>query len=196
MEQPVESLSRLLVREVFAAIQGFLAKLNRFNEAGFFREIPADSLLRERIRVTASMGGKFRKLVLLFRREVYFHISQSRGVIPACQRLAPRRPRGAGACVPKPSCGLFSDRERAIFSLSRTIQETTMRGELAVEKGTGSDAVSTLSNYLTIRGCKTVIGRLKRSGMFWTVRGGNAIIALRCCQLSGKFEDYWEARRA
>jgi hypothetical protein len=43
MEQPVESLSRLLVREVFAAIQGLLAKLNRFNEAGFFREIPADS---------------------------------------------------------------------------------------------------------------------------------------------------------
>ena len=44
-------------------------------------------------------------------------------------------------------------------------------------------------------GCKTVIGaRLKRSGMFWTVRGANAIIALRCCRLSGKFEDYWEAR--
>jgi hypothetical protein len=45
-------------------------------------------------------------------------------------------------------------------------------------------------------GCKTVIGdRLKRSGMFWTVRGGNAIITLRCCRLSGRFEDYWEARR-
>ncbi len=44
-------------------------------------------------------------------------------------------------------------------------------------------------------GCKTVIGaRLKRSGMFWTVRGANAIIALRCCRLSGNFEDYWEAR--
>jgi len=28
------------------------------------------------------------------------------------------------------------------------------------------------------------------------VRGANAIIALRCCQLNGKFEDYWEARRA
>jgi hypothetical protein len=45
-------------------------------------------------------------------------------------------------------------------------------------------------------GCKTVIGtRLKRSGMFWTVRGANAIIALRCCRLSGRFEDYWDARR-
>jgi hypothetical protein len=44
-------------------------------------------------------------------------------------------------------------------------------------------------------GCKTLIAaRLKRSGMFWTVRGANAIIALRCCRFSGKFEDYWEAR--
>jgi hypothetical protein len=46
-------------------------------------------------------------------------------------------------------------------------------------------------------GCKTVIGsRLKQSGMFWTVRGANAIIALRCCYLNGRFEDYWEARLA
>jgi len=45
-------------------------------------------------------------------------------------------------------------------------------------------------------GCKTVLGRLTQSGMFWTVRGANAIIALRCRQLSGKFENYWEARRA
>jgi hypothetical protein len=46
-------------------------------------------------------------------------------------------------------------------------------------------------------GCKTIIGdRLKRSGMFWTVRGANAILALRCCHVNGRFEDYWEARRA
>jgi len=46
-------------------------------------------------------------------------------------------------------------------------------------------------------GCKTVIGsRRKQSGMFWTVRGANAIIALRCCRLSACFEDYCEARRA
>jgi len=44
-------------------------------------------------------------------------------------------------------------------------------------------------------GCKTVIGsRLKRSGMFWTIRGANAIIALRCCRLSHRFENYWESR--
>jgi hypothetical protein len=46
-------------------------------------------------------------------------------------------------------------------------------------------------------GCKTVIGsRCKQSGMFWTVRAANAILALRCCHLNGRFEDYWEARRA
>jgi hypothetical protein len=46
-------------------------------------------------------------------------------------------------------------------------------------------------------GCKTVIGsRLKQSGMFWTIRGANAIIALRCCHFNARFEDYWEARRA
>jgi hypothetical protein len=42
-------------------------------------------------------------------------------------------------------------------------------------------------------GCRTVIGqRLKHSGMFWSLRGANAIIASRCCQLSGRFEDFWE----
>lgn len=46
-------------------------------------------------------------------------------------------------------------------------------------------------------GCKTVIGkRLKQSGMWWTVRGANAILWLRCCLLSGRWEDHWEARRA
>ena len=42
-------------------------------------------------------------------------------------------------------------------------------------------------------GCKSVIGqRLKRSGMFWTLAGANAIIALRCCFASGRFEQFWE----
>jgi hypothetical protein len=46
-------------------------------------------------------------------------------------------------------------------------------------------------------GCKTVIGsRLKQSGMFWTVDNANAIIALRCCELNNRMENYWEDRRA
>lgn len=44
-------------------------------------------------------------------------------------------------------------------------------------------------------GCKVAIGtRLKRSGMHWTLDGANNIIALRCCRLSGRFEDFWERR--
>ena len=44
-------------------------------------------------------------------------------------------------------------------------------------------------------GCKTVLGaRLKQSGMFWTLRGANAILVLRCNRPSGKFESYWESR--
>ncbi len=44
-------------------------------------------------------------------------------------------------------------------------------------------------------GCKTVIGqRLKQSGMHWTVRGANNIIALRCCYFSNRWEDFWEYR--
>ena len=44
-------------------------------------------------------------------------------------------------------------------------------------------------------GCKVAIGtRLKRAGMHWTLRGANAIIALRCCRLSGRFEGFRERR--
>jgi hypothetical protein len=46
-------------------------------------------------------------------------------------------------------------------------------------------------------GCKVAIGtRLKRAGMHWTVHGSNAIIALRCAKLSGRFQDFWERRAA
>lgn len=44
-------------------------------------------------------------------------------------------------------------------------------------------------------GCRVAIGqRLKQSGMHWSERGANAIIALRCTKLSGRFEDFWERR--
>ena len=44
-------------------------------------------------------------------------------------------------------------------------------------------------------GCKLTVGtRLKRAGMHWSLRGANAIIALRCCRLSGRFESFWERR--
>jgi len=46
-------------------------------------------------------------------------------------------------------------------------------------------------------GCKTIIGqRLKQSGMEWSARGANDIIALRCVMKSNRLEDYWESRVA
>jgi hypothetical protein len=46
-------------------------------------------------------------------------------------------------------------------------------------------------------GCRTVVGqRLKQSGMHWTVKGANSIIALRCSIMSNRWEDFWEHRAA
>jgi hypothetical protein len=44
-------------------------------------------------------------------------------------------------------------------------------------------------------GCRTLVAqRLKQSGMHWTVKGADSIIALRCCILSNRWEDFWEDR--
>ena len=46
-------------------------------------------------------------------------------------------------------------------------------------------------------GCKHLVGsRLKQSGMEWTVRGANAILASRSVLLSNRTEEYWEQRAA
>lgn len=45
--------------------------------------------------------------------------------------------------------------------------------------------------------CRTAVGlRLKRPGMFWSTRGAHAILQLRCCLLSNRFNDFWEQRIA
>ena len=53
-----------------------------------------------------------------------------------------------------------------------------------------------ISSGVVEAGCKQIGARLKRAGMRWTVAGANAILALRCCILSGRFEDFWERRAA
>lgn len=65
--------------------------------------------------------------------------------------------------------------------------------ELAGRAGKQPDGCT--STGVVEAGCKVAIGtRLKRSGMHWTLYGSNAIIALRCCRLSGRFQDFWERR--
>ena len=59
---------------------------------------------------------------------------------------------------------------------------------LLVTLGTHADSVST---------AKVAVGaRLEQSGMRWTVGGANAPLALRCCLLSGAYEDHWAQRAA
>jgi len=46
-------------------------------------------------------------------------------------------------------------------------------------------------------GCRTLVAqRLKQSGMHWTVKGADSIVALRCSILSNRWEDFWEQRAA
>lgn len=92
----------------------------------------------------------------------------------------------ATAFLPKdPEAGKDARREIAYFQTN--IER--MRYKAFREKGffVGSGVIEA--------GCKTVIGkRLKQSGMEWTVRGANAIIALGCVTESARLEDYWEQR--
>ena len=52
------------------------------------------------------------------------------------------------------------------------------------------------SSGIVESGCRHVIGeRVKQSGMRWTVKGVNNIIALRCSKLSGRFDGFMNGRR-
>ena len=44
-------------------------------------------------------------------------------------------------------------------------------------------------------GCKHVVGqRLKQSGMFWSRRGAENILALRCIDASRRLDQFWKYR--
>jgi len=46
-------------------------------------------------------------------------------------------------------------------------------------------------------GCRSVIGqRCKQSGMFWTVAGAAAVMALRSINAGGRLQAFWQARHA
>ncbi len=52
-----------------------------------------------------------------------------------------------------------------------------------------------VSTWVLEGACKSLIaGRLKRGGMHWSVRGANAVIALRCAVHSNRLDDFWERR--
>jgi hypothetical protein len=83
----------------------------------------------------------------------------------------------------------------------RPIQRGATMDSLPMEESTAhaiSEVAPTRILHFDRRGrggWKVVIGtRLKRAGMHGSVKGANAIIALRCNRLSGRFEDFWERR--
>ena len=92
----------------------------------------------------------------------------------------------ARSCLPKnESAGKDARREIGYFEKNKDRMRYAHFKEQGLFVGSG----------VIEAGCKTVIGqRLKQSAMEWTVRGANAIIALRCGELSRRTEDYWEQR--
>jgi hypothetical protein len=87
----------------------------------------------------------------------------------------------------RPHTAAFPDAARCMFYIYRNRRR--MRYSQFRKQGLCT------SSGVVEAGCKVAIGtRLKRAGMHWTLDGANAIIALRCCRLSGRFEDFWERR--
>ena len=83
-------------------------------------------------------------------------------------------------------------RERRGPQVRRLRRRATARA--CATRSSGRQGLCT-STGVVEAGCKVAIGtRCKRAGMHWTVAGADAIIALRCCKLSGRFEDFWERR--
>jgi len=96
-------------------------------------------------------------------------------VVTSMKRLRPRQ-NNAGKEVRKAINYFQTNKERMRYAKFR--QQGLFVGSGVVEAG-----------------CKIVVGlRLKQSGMRWTVNHANAIIALRCCQLSRRWEEFWEQR--
>jgi Uncharacterised protein family (UPF0236) len=95
------------------------------------------------------------------------------------QRLRRALLRQAGRCEPARKCAEYIQRNQHRMRYPEFHAQGLCTSSGVVEAG-----------------CKVTVGtRLKRAGMHWSLKGANAIIALRCCRLSGRFEDFW-ARRA
>jgi hypothetical protein len=91
------------------------------------------------------------------------------------------------APIPNPAVGETLRKEREYFHKNRERMQYQKFKAQGLFLGSGVVEAS----------CKSVIGkRLKQSGMRWTVRGANAIIALRRCRLSREWENFWADRAA
>lgn len=120
-----------------------------------------------KINKSCSNGLKYRRLEL--------DEGRVKDVIQAIKRLAPSSEYDQAVCV----------REMGYFEKNKERMRYAEFRQLGMFVGSG----------VLEAGCRTVIGqRLKQSGMHWSVKGANNIIALRCSLLSNRWEDFWEHR--
>ena len=87
-------------------------------------------------------------------------------------------------------CSILEGDHRSLRPCASTMQQATW-SETA--HACGKFRGQGLSSGVVEASCKRAIGS-RRGGMRWTVRGAD--MALRCCMLSGRFEDFWEHRVA
>lgn len=86
------------------------------------------------------------------------------------------------------------EREIACF---QTNAERTLRQAqgLAARYGAFREAGCFIGSGVVEAGCKRVVGgRLKQSGMFWSHRGGDVLLTLRCMTMGSNFTQIWNAR--
>lgn len=87
------------------------------------------------------------------------------------------------ACWSLPGFGNICDREIGYFEKNKERMRYADFRKRGLFVGSG----------VLEAGCRTVVGqRLKHSGMHWTIRGANAVIALRALLLSNRWNDLWE----
>lgn len=106
---------------------------------------------------------------------------------------------------------LDSGKVEEVMAAIRGLESTTEEGEAIKERESGyfeknkermrydrfREQGFFIGSGILEAGCRSVIGqRLKQSGMHWTVKGANSIIALRNCIMSNRWEDFWEYKMA
>jgi len=101
---------------------------------------------------------------------------------------------------------LWRGEVRAMMQSLRGLRPSTEQGQEAVRLAIGYFATNLermrypqyrangyhIGSGVVEAGCKNVVGaRCKRSGMRWTKQGAQAILALRCLLLNGRWNEYW-----
>ena len=90
---------------------------------------------------------------------------------------------------------VYNLRASATYRAKRTAWSKTRPTTVAIGLRQAPEPEGRPGHVRVEAGCKHAIGtRMKRAGMHWTVAGGDAIVALRCCKVSDRYPDFWARR--